>query len=129
MKKIIASLAAVAAVTAVAAPAAAQPWDYGRHGYDREYRDHDRGGWQNINQRQARIDRRIDQGVRRGQLTRREADQLRREFWGIARLEQRYRHNGLSSWERADLDRRFDRLEARLRWERQDNQYGYNGWR
>jgi hypothetical protein len=31
--------------------------------------------------------------------------------------------------ERADLDRRFDQLAARIRWERNDNQYGYNNYR
>lgn len=84
------------------------------------------GAWMNINQRQARIDQRIDQGVRSGRLTRREANSLRAEFNAVARLEGRYRANGLSSWERADLDRRFDALTARLRWERSDgDRYGY----
>lgn len=121
---LVAPLAAVAAVTAVAAPAAAQPWGYDRpaYGYDR----HD--GW-NINQRQERIDRRIDAGLRRGDLTAREADRLRREFWQIARLEQRYRVNGLNPWEREDLDRRFDRLEARLRFERHDDERRYSYYR
>lgn len=83
------------------------------------------GVWMNINQRQARIDQRIEQGVRSGKLTRREARSLRAEFNGVARLENRYRANGLSTWERADLDRRFDALSARLRWERNDrDQYG-----
>lgn len=84
------------------------------------------GAWMNINQRQARIDQRIDQGVRSGKLTRREATSLRSEFNAVARLETRYRSNGLSSWERADLDRRFDALSQRLRWERTDgDRYGY----
>jgi len=43
-----------------------------------------------------------------------------REFHDIARLEARYRVNGLSNWERADLDRRFDRLDAQIRFERHD---------
>lgn len=109
MKKIVISLAALASVAAVAAPAAAQSY---RH-----------DGWQNINQRQDRIERRIDQGVRHGDLTRREASRLREDYRQLARLEARYRVNGLSSWERADLDRRFDRLEAQLRFERRDHQY------
>lgn len=78
------------------------------------------GGWMNINQRQARLDQRIDQGLRSGKLTRREANSLRAEFNTVARLETRYRANGLSNWERSDLDRRFDALSARLRWERTD---------
>lgn len=79
-------------------------------------------GWQNINQRQARLDQRIDQGVRNGALTRPEARRLRMEFNGIARLEQRYRAGGLSLGERRDLDRRFNALSARVRYERQDRQ-------
>ena len=38
----------------------------------------------------------------------------------LARLEARYRRDGLSQWERADLDRRFDRLSAQIRYERRD---------
>ncbi|MET0336641.1 MAG: hypothetical protein ABW063_02660, partial [Caulobacter sp.] len=78
------------------------------------------------NQRQANIDRRIDQGVRSGQLTRNEAFRLRAEFRDLNRLEDRYRRNGLNNWERADLDRRFDRLAATVRYERRDgDRYGY----
>lgn len=79
-------------------------------------------GWQNINQRQAQLDRRIDQGVRSGQLTRAEAVRLRAEFRGIADLEIRYRRSapGLTVAERRDLDRRFDALSRKIRWERRD---------
>ena len=117
MKKIVLAIAAASALAA-AAPAIAQP--YG--GYDRYDRS---GGWTNINQRQSQLDRRIDQGLRRGDLTRSEANRLRGEFHSIARLEHRYRANGLSQWERADLDRRFDALASRIRWERRDNDYSY----
>ena len=83
------------------------------------------GGWMNINARQARLDRRIEQGLRSGRLTPREAASLRAEYRSIARLEARYRANGLSGWERTDLDRRFDALAARIRWERNDYARGY----
>lgn len=79
--------------------------------YDRDRYDRD---WQPINQRQRQLDRRIDRGIRDGSLDRREAYQLRAEFNDVARLEVRYRRNGLSYQERRDLDRRFDRLDARL---------------
>ena len=80
------------------------------------------GNWWNINQRQAVLDRRIDQGVRNGQLTRAEAVRLRAEFRGIVALEARYRQSrpGLTTAERADLDRRFDVLARKIRWERRD---------
>lgn len=87
-------------------------------------------GWQNINQRQAQLDRRIDQGVRNGQLTRAEALRLRAEFRGIASLEVRYRRSapGLTVSERRDLDRRFDALSRKIRAERQDGQGAGNWW-
>ncbi|MCK3127704.1 hypothetical protein MZG98_27560, partial [Escherichia coli] len=55
-----------------------------------------------------------------GQLSRREATRLRGEFNGLLRLEANYRRGGLTAWERQDLDRRFDRLSAQIRYERRD---------
>ena len=81
--------------------------------------DRDRG-WANINQRQAQLDQRIDTGIRNGQITRQEATRLRAEFQTIARLENQYRRNGLTAAERADLDRRFDRLESQVARDRRD---------
>ncbi len=120
-KKMIVPALVLAATSAAAIPAAAQ--SYGPYGPN-----HGRppvvttgyGNWQSINQRQVQLDRRIDQGVRNGSLSRREASRLRGEFNSLARLEANYRRGGLSSWERADLDRRFDRLEAQIRYERHD---------
>ena len=134
MKKTLTILAATAASVLVlsAGAASAQGWNSNTQRpvadarYDRggEWRD-SRGGWMNINQRQAQFDRRIDQGIRNRSITRNEAIRLRGEFRDIARLENRYRANGLSNWERADLDRRFDSLSARIRWERNDgDRYG-----
>ncbi len=80
------------------------------------------GAWQNINARQARIENRINQGIRSGALTRPEAARLRNEFREISRLENRYRASrpGLTMAERRDLDRRFDALERRIRIEKND---------
>ena len=89
-------------------------------------------GWMSINDRQARLDQRIDVGVRNGALTRTEAMRLRDEFRDLERLEMRYRSDGLSGWERYDLDRRFDALSARIRIERADasrDWYGGRDWR
>ncbi len=116
-KALIPALALAVASVTVAAPAAAQSY----RGPDRHDRyEQDYHGWQSINQRQANLDRRIDVGVRNGQLSRREAVRLRSEFNQIVRLEASYRRNGLSQWERNDLDRRFDRLAAQIRMERRD---------
>jgi len=81
-------------------------------------------GWQNINQRQAALDARIDAGVRSGRLNQSEARQLRAEFRQIANLEAQYRRNGLTQNERRDLDRRFDRLSANLQAELNDRGRG-----
>ena len=105
MNRTLLTVAAVGALS-IAAPALAQP----------------AGAWQGINARQAHLDQRIDMGVRRGDLTRAEAVRLRSEFRMIADLEARYRANGLQASERADLDRRFDLLSARVRYERNDAQ-------
>lgn len=112
--------ALVLAAASVALPAAAQ--SYGpNHGPNRPpVSGPSHNNWQSINQRQAQLDRRIDQGVRNGQLSRREATRLRSEFNSLARLEAQYRRGGLSAWERNDLDRRFDRLSAQIRAERND---------
>ena len=134
IKKLLIPAIALAA-TSVALPAAAQSFSVSigttrapayapgyapGYGYDRYERD-----WVSINQRQRQLDRRIDQGVRNGQLTRREAQSLRREFNQLARLEAQYRRNGLSRW---DLDRRFDALEARIRYERRDRDRNRGRW-
>lgn len=108
MKKKLLALAVAVSALMVAAPASAQ-------------------AWQSINERQARLDERIDMGVRNGSLTRAEAGRLRGEFNDLARLEARYRVNGLSMQERADLDRRFDALSSQIRYERNDNQDRWDG--
>jgi hypothetical protein len=95
---------------------------YGGRGWNDQ-----RDQWVSINQRQVQLDRRIDRGVETGRLTRREATRLRADFNALARLERRYRVNGLTGRERADLDSRFDRLAASIRWEAQDgDRYGQN---
>ena len=74
----------------------------------------DQTGWTNINSRQANLDARIDAGVRDRSLTASEAASLRSDFNALVRLETNYRQGGLTNNERADLDRRFDQLSARI---------------
>jgi hypothetical protein len=112
------ALAAASALALSAGAASAQGW--GPHD---DFRWNDRGS---IAGREAALDRRIDAGVRSGRLTRHEAWRLRADFREIARRADVYRANGVSRWERADLDRRFDALSARIRYEaRDDDRYGY----
>jgi len=123
MKKLLIPALAVA-VASAALPAAAQSYDrHGPsrgHGYEQNY-----GGWNAIAQRKHNLDRRIDQGVRTRQLSRREASRLQDELNSLVRLERQYQRGGLTRWERQDLDRRYDRLSAKVRYERND----YNGRR
>ena len=115
MKTLIIAVAAAATLGASglsAAPAAAQPYGGGYHN----------GG--SVNERQQRLQWRISQGERRGTISRREARYLYGQLWEINRIEARYRHDGrLNRWERADLDRRLDRLSAQIRYERHDADY------
>lgn len=81
-------------------------------------------GWQTINQRQARIEMRINQGIRNGALNRNEAVRLRTQFRQLSQLENQYRRSrpGLTVAERRDLDRRFDRLSQQVRTQKNDRQ-------
>ena len=118
------------AAAAVALPAAAQSYGhapgrapaYQAPVHQAPVRQVSYGRWQPIGARQAELDRRIDRAVRSGQISNREAYRLRGEFNALKRLEADYRPGGLSSWQRADLDRRYDRLSAQVRYDR----YGYN---
>ena len=82
--------------------------------------------WTSIEDRKMALDRRIERGLANGDLTAAEAEDLRADFDAIASAEARYRLDGLSASERADLDARFDELAERIRWERNDRQYGYS---
>lgn len=77
--------------------------------------------WHAISQRKFQLDRRIDQGERTRQLSRREASRLRNELNSLVRLERTYLRGGLSVRERAELDRRYDRLAVEVRAERRDH--------
>ena len=129
MKKFLIPALALAAAS-VAVPAMAQNYGPqhhddrgGRYEQDRgdRYERDNRGGWQSISQRKYQLDRRIDQGERNRQLSRREATRLRAELNQLVRLEYSYQRGGLSARERAELDRRYDRLSAQVRSERRDN--------
>lgn len=83
-----------------------------------------------LDDRIERFERRIEQGLRSGQLTEAEADDLRADIDAVARIEARYRIDGLSRTELADLDERFDELADRIGLERRDRErdYGWSRW-
>ena len=122
MKKFLIPALALAAAS-VAVPAMAQNYGPQHRGdrYEQPYQRDNRGGWQQIAQRKYQLDRRIDQGERNGQLSRREATRLRYELTALVHLERSYMRGGLSYRERADLDQRYDRLSMQVRAERRDH--------
>ena len=123
-KKALLSLLAASAV-AIATPTLAQ--DYGRGhgdrggGYGQDHGGYN-GGWNGggLNGDQARLAQRIDRAAYNGRISRREAQNLRWQLDEYQRLEWRYRRDGLSNWERRDLQGRLDRIERNLREERRD---------
>ena len=141
MKKTLIALAATAAVmTAVAAPAiaTAAPFQarvvvvaHNDRGDHRDNRGHDgRGGWQGrdygatsqLNAKIERLDDRIDQGRRSGQLSWREGTRLDNELRSIISQKRNYERSGrgLTRSEYAQLDNRLDRLTGQIRYERND---------
>jgi len=128
MRKFLISVALVSTALS-AAPAMAQ--DYGRQGYDhRDERRDDRGDWNrygparpavnNLLRQLDQVDFRIERSARRGIISPREAFGLRRESRQI-RIRLGYRgRDGLSGREFASLQMQVNRLEQRLRLERND---------
>jgi len=79
-------------------------------------------GFSNINERQAFVQRRIDQGLRNGRLTQFEANNLRAQLDRIGRDEANMRIGGLSGWEGQTLLGRLDRLNSQLTRDLNDGQ-------
>jgi uncharacterized membrane protein YebE (DUF533 family) len=76
-----------------------------------------------INRREHREQRRIHQGVRSGELTRREAERLRAEQFRIRAYEARARSDGsLSRRERHRLDQMMDHAGRDIYRQKHDNQ-------
>jgi len=80
-------------------------------------------------QRRAALDARIDAAVRDGSLRPSEADQMRREYNDIVRLEAQYSANGtMSQQQRSDLRLRYRELTRRAGGQRSDQGYGQVGY-
>ncbi len=134
MKKILVATLAIATLAGAGA-ASAQPYGGPRGGYEvgysggyyRDDRYDRRADSRDINGRQQALRQRLDRGIERGRLTRREAESLRYELRDINRMERQFRaSHGLNPREIAILDVRLDRLERRMRAEMRDDQrYGY----
>jgi hypothetical protein len=84
---------------------------------------------QNVNERERRINARIERGIQDGRLTGWEARRLRRDLANIESKERAFMADGHLNWREnqelnRDLDRLADNVRAQLRDE--DRRYGYN---
>lgn len=127
MKKTLITLAAVAAaLTALTAPAIASA----RPAHVVVVTDHRGPGWNHrddrasaqLSNRIARLDARIDQGRRTGQISYREGRRLNNELNLISSQKRSYERSGrgLSLNEISLLDNRLDRLQSQIRYEKHD---------
>ena len=91
-----------------------------------QYQQH-RDGWDdrsaNVDEREARINARIQRGLNDGTITRREARRLHRELEAIEAKERAFKGDGrISRRESDELNRDLDRLAAQVREERRDDE-------
>ena len=87
--------------------------------------DHDRRD-SNVNERQYRLEQRVEHGRRTGELTRHEYRRLQHELRLIARDEHAYRADGrLSPGERHHLHARLDAVARAVRHEIRDGERRY----
>jgi hypothetical protein len=98
--------------------------------YDNDFRDfrgwYDEGRRLDVDERQARINARIEHGFQTGVLTRREARRLERRLAFTEEKERAYESDGrLTGRERADLHRDLDGVAQRLRFEQRDAERRY----
>jgi len=136
MRKFLITAAVAAATVATAAPAVAQYRGNDQYRSHDQHRgnDHNRGRWgQNDNrgynrqavvqlQRElAQVENRIERAAQRRAISGREYQSLRREARNIRERLNRASRNGLNQREVNELRMRIDRLQARVRIERRDN--------
>ena len=121
-RKALLSLLAASAV-AIATPTLAQSHGRGHDGFGGGYGGYGQGYGGGLNAEQARLSERIDRAAYSGRISRREAQNLRWQLSEYQRLEWRYRRDGLSGWERRDLDERLDRIRRDLGEDRRDGGY------
>ena len=122
MRKLLVSVA-IATATLAAVPAAAQYRDSGWNQRDNDgwhQRGPSRPAVNNLLRRLDQVETRIHRSARRGVISQREAFSLNRNANQIRGQLQYSSRNGLSGREFADLQVRVNRLEQRLRVERQD---------
>ena len=107
MRKVILSLVAITA-TSVAVPSLAQ----NQHNYQNQGSSYAND---NVSVRIRQLDTRLQDGVRRGSITRREARPIRLDIQRLSYLERQYGANGLTGQERATLQQRIRTVRQQIR--------------
>ena len=70
--------------------------------------------WKPLAQRQDEVATQLADGINSGALSDLQAHDLRDQFKGLLNLEDQYSKTGLTQGQRADLQARYDTLEARI---------------
>ncbi|MDT9599629.1 hypothetical protein [Sphingosinicella rhizophila] len=114
MRKILLGMAAISAL-AVGAPAFAQ-YSNGNYQVRDGYQGRDYGYANgNISMRIDRLQDRIRAGVQNRTISRQQAMRLDAQLRQLSGLERRYRSDGLSGWERSELQQRLNGLRQQIR--------------
>jgi hypothetical protein len=117
-------LIAAAALSTLAVAGAASAQSYGGWGPG------PRSAPQAVPDQGRQLEWRIDRAAQSGALSWRDAQYLRTQVDYIQRLERRYAYDGISRWEASDLQRRYDGVRVRIRFDHGDHDdRGYGGWR
>ena len=104
MIRTVLALTAAACLTGAAVPALAQTLST----------EPAPASWKPLPQRQDQVAAQIADGVDSGALSDLQARALRDQFKGLLDLEDQYSKTGLTAAQRADLQARYDTLEARI---------------
>ncbi len=120
MKKMMSALVAVSAL-AVAVPAAAQSYGGAYPRGPAVERGYGYGHGGNLSRQIEQLDNRVDRAFHNRRISRVEHRSLKAQVQELRRLNRIYLRDGrMTRAERNNLDRRIDRVEARLRYERRD---------
>jgi hypothetical protein len=133
MKKAILALGLIAGTLCATSAVAQDRYGYGNgYGYRDNYQQYDRGDYRGYDRGQAnacggdrgvRLEQRIDNQARRGDIDWRTARQLHAMVDRTENLQRRYCSYGMNYSGAREVDRRYDQIEARLRVDDRD------GWR
>lgn len=137
MRNIFLGMTAIA-VASVAAPAAAQYYPNHNQNYPGQYQNYgNQNAHDNMSSRIGQLQTRLEEGVRNGSISRREARSIRQNIQRLTYAVHQYSANGYSGQERAALQQRIQTIRQQLRradggaqgryahWDRED-QYGWN---